>query len=118
MREALHRDLYRGEIVWNKTRKRNAWGQVEQRGRAATDWVRASAPHLRIVGDDLWSAAHERISRIRASYLRGTDGRLWGRPTKGTDSKYLLPGLARCGLCNGSMYVKTRRATGKNRAYF
>jgi hypothetical protein len=43
---------------------------------------------------------------------------LWDRPTRGTDSKYLLCGLARCGICNGSQYVKTRKATGKDRAYF
>ena len=29
VREVLHRALYRGEIVWNKTRKRDAWGQTK-----------------------------------------------------------------------------------------
>jgi hypothetical protein len=32
VREVLHHPLYRGEIVWNQTKKRNAWGQVEQVG--------------------------------------------------------------------------------------
>jgi site-specific DNA recombinase len=119
VREVLHRDLYRGEIVWNRTRKRNAWGQVQQRERGSAEWIRIPAPELRIVPDELWAAAHERISRIRASYLRGTDGRLWGRPLRGNDSKYLLPGLVRCGLCNGSMYVKSRKGTsGKARSFF
>jgi hypothetical protein len=118
VRDVLHRDLYRGEIVWNRSRKRDQWGGKKQRARAVGEWLRVPAPDLRIVSDALWAAAHERISRIRASYLRGTDGRLWGRPTRGTDSKYLLCGLARCGICNGSLYVKTRKATGKDRAYF
>ena len=119
VREVLHRDLYRGLVVWNRTRKRNAWGQVQQRERIPGEWIRTDAPELRIVPDDLWVAAHQRITRVRASYLRGTDGRLWGRPLRGNDSKYLLPGLARCGICNGSIYVKSRKGTaGKDRAFF
>jgi len=27
VREVLHRELYRGVIVWNKTKKRDAWGR-------------------------------------------------------------------------------------------
>ena len=119
VREVLHRDLYRGLVVWNRTRKRNAWGQIQQRERVPGEWIRTESPELRIVPDDLWVAAHQRISRVRASYLRGTDGRLWGRPLRGNDSKYLLPGLARCGICNGSIYVKSRKGTaGKDRAFF
>ncbi len=33
VREVLYRPLYQGEIVWNKTRKRNAWGQQQASGR-------------------------------------------------------------------------------------
>src|SRR5262249_13172661 len=33
IREVLHRSLYRGEIVWNKTRKRNTWGLKQQQRR-------------------------------------------------------------------------------------
>jgi DNA invertase Pin-like site-specific DNA recombinase len=29
VREALHRELYRGRVVWNTTRKRDSWGQVK-----------------------------------------------------------------------------------------
>ena len=47
----------------------------------------------------------------------GDDGRLWGRPVGGGESKYLLPGLARCGVCGGGLYVKSR-SHGRRRAYF
>ena len=30
IREVLHRPLYRGQVVWNRTRKRDRWGQVKQ----------------------------------------------------------------------------------------
>ena len=45
-----------------------------------------------IVPEELWNAAHERLRRGRDTYLRGTDGRLFGRPGSGVESKYLLPG--------------------------
>ena len=31
IREVLHRPLYRGEIIWNKTKKRDVWGQKRRR---------------------------------------------------------------------------------------
>ncbi|MCH2279877.1 MAG: recombinase family protein, partial [Vicinamibacterales bacterium] len=33
VREVLHRSLYRGEIVWNRTKKRDAWGQKRRHAR-------------------------------------------------------------------------------------
>lgn len=49
IREVLLRSLYRGEIVWNQTRKRDAWGQSNRSDRPAADWLHVSAPELRIV---------------------------------------------------------------------
>ena len=97
VREVLHRDLYRGLVVWNKRKKRDQWGVTRVRPRPAEEWVRRDAPELRIVEEALWQAAHQRIAGTRQTYLRGTAGRLWGRPANGIDSKYLLTGLAACG---------------------
>jgi len=33
VREVLHRTTYRGEVIWNATRKRNQWGIRQQRAR-------------------------------------------------------------------------------------
>lgn len=41
--EILFRELYRGVITWNQTRKRNRWGQQQQAGRPAGEWIRC--PH-------------------------------------------------------------------------
>ena len=30
VREVLHRPLYRGEVIWNKTRKRDSWGRIRK----------------------------------------------------------------------------------------
>jgi site-specific DNA recombinase len=101
----LFRDLYRGSIVWNRTRKRNRWGEKHQADRPADDWLTTAAPQLRIISDELWRAAHTRIVAARALYRDATKGLRGGRPR--IESKYLLTGLARCALCNGGIHVRT-----------
>ena len=40
--EVLERPLYRGRIVWNRTRKRDQWGQRRQQARPAGEWLEVS----------------------------------------------------------------------------
>src|ERR1051325_5495359 len=89
VREILHRALYQGVIVWDKTRKGNPWGQAQRSNKPAAEWLRIDAPALRIVEEPLWTAAQTRLDDARQAYLRGTNGRLWGRPGQGVESKYL-----------------------------
>jgi site-specific DNA recombinase len=117
VREALYRDLYRGVIVWNKTQKRNTWGLEQRRVKASSEWVTIDAPQLRVVSEEQWLAAHRRVEQTRQTYLRGTRGHLWGRPADGHESKYLLTGLSRCGLCGGTLIVRSR-SHGRQRAYY
>src|SRR5688572_16535850 len=58
VKEVLDRPLYRGEIVWNRTRKRDRWGQHRQSARPTGEWFKRTAPELRIISDDLWNSAH------------------------------------------------------------
>jgi site-specific DNA recombinase len=120
IREVLFRDLYRGQVTWNKSRKRNRWGQQQQQARPATDWLRVDAPALRIVSDEQWNAAHQRLAGIRSrlEHLTGraVDGRS-GPRRRGNDSAYLLSGFARCALCGGGVGV-TSRSHGRERQYF
>lgn len=103
----LFRERYRGEIVWNKTRKRDRWGQTRVSDRPETDWLRVPAPQLRIVPESLWRAAHARIAAARElTHVSRASGRV---------SQYLLPGLARCAWCNGGMHVRTRRCGSGSR---
>ena len=73
----------RGAVIWNRTRRRNAWGKVDQAVRPEADWIRVAAPKLRLVSDGAWEAAHSRLHRSRDAYLRATGGRLWGQPCNG-----------------------------------
>jgi site-specific DNA recombinase len=118
--EILHRSLYRGELVWNRTRKRNRWGQHDQSARPAEEWLRRSAPELRIVPEHLWQAAQDRLAGIRARLEtitgRTVDGRS-GPRRRGNESRYLLSGFSRCAVC-GAGFGVTSRSHGHERAYF
>jgi site-specific DNA recombinase len=113
VRTVLHRELYRGVVVWNRTEKRNVFGEKQPHARSRAEWVRVEAPELRIVTDAAWEAAHARLARARGVYLAGTQGNLWGRPTSGTASKYLLTGIGRCGVCGGGLTVRSRIQGGR-----
>lgn len=118
VRSLLFRRLYLGEVIWNKTKKRNPWGIQQQRKRPEKDWIKIPMPHLRIISERDWKAAHDRLDATRTSYLRGTKGELWGRPASTLDSKYLLTGLVKCGLCGGSVYVKSSSRKGERALFY
>lgn len=113
----LRRPLYRGELVWNQTKKRNQWGIKAATDRDEREWVRVPAPELRIVPDALVEAVAARAAGTRAAYLRSTKGTAWGRPVNGEESRYLLTGLTRCGQCGASMIVRSR-GHGQRRSYW
>ena len=113
----LRRPLYRGELVWNQTKKRNQWGIKAPSDREARDWVRVPAPELRIVPDALADAVAARAAGTRAAYLRSTKGAACGRPVNAEESRYLLTGLTRCGQCGASMIVRSR-SHGQQRAFW
>ena len=108
VREILYRDLYRGVVTWNKTKKRDAWGIKKYLDRPEAEWLRAESPALRIVPEDLWTKAHARLEAFRAAYIRTNGGKLIGRPSAGVESRYLLTGFATCGACGGGMMIRTR----------
>ena len=118
--EILHRPIYRGELVWNATRKRDRWGQHHQHARPDSEWIRRPAPELRIVSEDLWQAAHGRLAGIRAQLEKATGQAAGGRHgarRRGNESPYLLSGFARCAVCGGGLGVISR-SHGQQRAYF
>lgn len=100
VRAILWRPMYRGEPLYNTTKKRDQWGQRKTSDRPERDWIRASVPALRLVSDELWHAAHGRLREIRTQL--GTAGR---RRVHDVEGKYLLSGFARCTMCGGSVYA-------------
>ena len=116
MREVLRRDLYRGVIVYNQSRKRNQWGEKKQHARPDHEHLRVAAEELRIISDELWNAAHSAMS---ANAARATGGQNPHRPgrTPGSGGKYLLTGLMTCGKCGGGIEARSRSHGGR-RAFF
>lgn len=111
VREVLHRDLYRGVLVWNRTARVVRQGGRAQRERPAADVVSVTVPALAIVGDALWAAAQARMQAAAEVYRARTGGRAFGRPANGVESKYLLTGFGVCAACGGSM-ATLKRAHG------
>jgi site-specific DNA recombinase len=101
----LHNETYRGLAVWNKRKRSDPWGQRARRRRPEAEWIRTEVPHWRVVSDEQWTAAHQRVAATAAAYLRATNGQRWGRPPSGGESKYLLSGFLRCALCGASLAV-------------
>src|SRR5439155_24821908 len=70
IREMLHRSLYRGEIVWNRSQKVIKAGTKKKRRRPASEWMTMAAPDLRIVSEDLWQRVKARLEQRAASFPR------------------------------------------------
>lgn len=115
----MFRDLYRGRIVWGRTRWVDRGGTKVKQDVPESEWLVLERPGLRILSEDLWQAAHDRLGQRRTTYLRSSGGRLWGRPEAGIESRYLLSGFAQCGACADAMHaIKRSSRRGEARVYY
>ncbi len=118
VREVLHRSLYRGEIVWNRTKKRDVWGQKRRRDRPEAEWLSVAVESLRIVPAALWRAAHARMTERRENYKRWKCGEGGAPDGRGVRTRYFLTGFGRCDVCGGSMQAVSRASSaGRNFRY-
>src|SRR5262249_31370348 len=92
----LQNELYRGKLVHNRLRmlRDPETGKRISRINPETEWVRAEAPELRIISNELWNEAQ----RMRRRY-RDQPAQNCRRP------KRLLSGLLRCGQCGGAFTI-------------
>jgi site-specific DNA recombinase len=116
VQEVLKRPIYRGEIVWNRTRKRDRWGRTDATRRPEAEWLSLEAPELRIVSDAQWTAARSRLTGIKAQLMASSNGRI-ARRGRDVESVHLLTGFARCAVCGASFYPLSR-SHGSRRAFF
>ena len=118
VREILHREMYRGRRVWNKSRKRNSWGQKHQTDRPQGEWLTVECEPLRIIPDAQWEAVHHRLSARREAYARWQRGEAHGAPNgKGVRAHYFLTGFGRCASCGGSIQAVSRSSTKSGRTF-
>lgn len=113
-RGILNNDYYNGEIVWNRQRrmKNPHTGRRVLRLNPEADWVRADAPHLRIVPPELWQAAKARQEAMSDAFREAVST----SPTRSLAAglkavrrpKTLLSGLVMCGVCGGNFAKRSR----------
>ncbi len=105
VRVILGNELYRGRLVWNRSRWIQVPGSHRRRRilRPDSEWVVVDRPDLRIVDEELWQRVQARRARIRAYYDQPRQfGK--GRAEYGT---YWLSGLLVCGECGGAHTIRT-----------
>ncbi|MCW8059127.1 recombinase family protein [Agrobacterium tumefaciens] len=109
----LNCELYIGVIRWNRQKKlKNPdTGRFAYRLNPESEWIRAEAPELRIVPQDLWDAAKRQQDKLTGLYRKQIDGARDAMHTLkqkqgGLNATHrprtLLSGLVFCGCCGGS----------------
>jgi DNA invertase Pin-like site-specific DNA recombinase len=119
IREMLHNELYRGRVLWNRTKKAHRRGTKTQEARPPADLVDIELPDCRIVSDELWEAAHAALDRRASVFVPQIRvvSETEPIPQLTPPSPYLLSGLARCTSCGGPIIAMSRHH-GRRRGYF
>src|SRR6267142_1347246 len=119
IREILYNELYRGRVLWNRTRKAHRRGTKTQETRPPADLVDVELPECRIVSDELWDAAHAALDRRASVFVPHIRAVSESEPIPQLTppSPYLLSGLARCTSCGGPIIAMSRHH-GRRRGYF
>jgi site-specific DNA recombinase len=115
VRHVLKNRRYTGQVVWNTKRKVRVPGTGRRiyRRRPESEWVVTSAPHLRIVSDELFSAVARRFAITQKLWGVGRSGLFRGQQKQ----VYLFSGLLECGECGGSITLVGGRAKTSRSEY-
>jgi DNA invertase Pin-like site-specific DNA recombinase len=102
----LNNELYIGRLVWNRLRyvKNPDTGKRVSRLNPEAEWMRREVADLRIVADELWTAAKSRQQQTRHT-MKAT-----GALGAAKRPQYLFSGLTKCGVCGAGFIM-----SGKNR---
>lgn len=94
----LNNRLYVGKLVWNKLKymKDPDTGKRRSRVNDDADVIEKDVPELRIVSDELWDRVKVRQKQVSFT-VSGAAKQPWDRRRP----RYLLSGLAKCGVCGG-----------------
>src|SRR5262249_54563051 len=112
IREILRNPLYRGERIWNQSRriKDHTGGKRLRLERPESEWVRQTDERWRIVGDELWKAAQSAREGRNARHVRDAAGAIRRTPIiPGARHKRLLAGFLECAECGGSFFAMGSR---------
>jgi site-specific DNA recombinase len=98
VRAILRRQLYRGIVVYGRTKKRDAEGSRHQHKQDRSTWLVTDMPALRIVTRAITDRVDARLDSTRHAYLRDRKGRLLGSPRRHghNGAQHLLAGFIVC----------------------
>ena len=113
-RGIIHNQLYVGTYLKNRffNVKNPATGKVVTRKADPDDLITAQVPHLRIIDQKLWEAAHK-LRNERGNKKFGASGQVQRAVVP--RRQHLLAGLLRCAECNGGMIVTASDRHGVKR---
>jgi site-specific DNA recombinase len=100
----LNNELYIGRLVWNRLRyvKNPDTGKRVSRLNPKSEWLARDVPQLRIVNDELWTAAKGRQQAMRHVIVKSGNIGHVRRP------QYLFSGLTKCGVCGAGFIMAGR----------
>jgi site-specific DNA recombinase len=111
LRALLRFELYRGEMVWGKTR--NVVGRAAGKGREQAmvpvpeeEWVRAPRPDLRLVDEATAAAVDAKLARGREAYFAGLKAGRAPHKGGGRGSHLLSGGMLVCPDCGASFMAR------------
>lgn len=115
----LQNELYVGVLVWNRQKfiKNPSTGKRVSRPNPESEWIRKEVPELRILTDELWDAARQRMDELSEVFKGVADGiqaskgkrlRNLHRPT------FLFSGMIECGVCGGNCTIVVNDRYGCN----
>jgi site-specific DNA recombinase len=113
IRAMLKRELYKGEVVWNRSKFEKEPGTNRRRRkiREKGEWKRIHHPELAIVSLDLWQRVQQRLTSF------GGEHKFRGLVSRSQTSPYLFSGLLKCGECGGNLIIGTGGGTHRHPKY-
>jgi site-specific DNA recombinase len=116
IREMLRRELYIGQIVWNRRKfvKVPRTNKRVSRQRPESERVFLPVPDLRIVDQELWDRVQKRIAFVAEEYNYANRP---GLTHRASTSPYLLTGILKCGACGHNLIIVTGRGNGGHPRY-
>ncbi len=100
----LNNEPYVGRLMWNRLRyvKNPDTGKRVSRLNPASEWMTREVPALRIVSDEVWTAAKARQKQTRHAVTSA------GHLGRARRPQYLFSGLTKCGVCGAGFIMAGR----------
>jgi DNA invertase Pin-like site-specific DNA recombinase len=116
IRAMLKRELYKGELIWNRLKFEKVPETNKRRGklRDESEWIRMQRPELAVVPAELWDRVQARLNFLGK---KPSEGRRRGLFSRALTSPYLFSGILKCGECGANLIIGTGGGTHVHKKY-